>query len=459
MKHLVWYRNDLRIRDHLPLTKAVAAGTMAAVYCFDPRHFAITRYGFPKTGSIRARFLMESVSRLRESLNGNLIVRIGKPEEEIPQLAAEAGFGTIWYHREVTQEEILVEQDMKKAFEGEMVSVPGHTLYHPDDLPMRPRELPDVFTRFRKQVEKESRVRKPLPAPDRIEGPLPGIDYGDIPDLEELGLKPLAKDPRSVLPFEGGEEKAWERLNHYMFKSDSIRNYRQTRNGLLGADYSSKFSPWLANGSISAVSIYDQVERYEEEKVKNESTYWMKFELIWRDFFRFSAMKHGNALFHPGGIQGEIPQMKSDAELFRRWADGETGIPFVDANMRELKQTGFMSNRGRQNVASFLSQDLQVDWRMGAAWFESMLIDYDVASNWGNWAYNSTVGHDPRNRKFHVTGQAKRYDPKGEYVRHWIPELAMVPAEFIHEPWKMSPEQKTLFGVHIGREYPAPVQL
>jgi deoxyribodipyrimidine photo-lyase len=125
--------------------------------------------------------------------------------------------------------------------------------------------------------------------------------------------------------------------------------------------------------------------------------------------------------------------------------------------MRELNETGYMSNRGRQNVASFLAQNLNFDWRWGAAYFESKLLDYDVSSNWGNWAYNSTVGHDPRNRYFNIISQAGKYDKKGEYVRHWIPELKDLPKEFIHEPWKMTPDQQELYSVNLGSDYPEPM--
>jgi deoxyribodipyrimidine photo-lyase len=246
-------------------------------------------------------------------------------------------------------------------------------------------------------------------------------------------------------------------LEHYFFESDELRNYKFKRNGLLGADFSSKFSPWLAHGCISARSIHDQVEKYEKDVHKNVSTYWMKFELIWRDYFRYSARKHGAKIFKLGGIQEKSLDKRTDEKTFEKWSEGKTGIPFIDANMRELKRTGYMSNRGRQNVASFLAQNLNFDWRWGAAWFESLLLDYDVCSNWGNWAYNSTVGHDPRNRYFNIVGQAQKYDSDGDYVRHWLPKLKYVPDEFVHEPWKMSEDQQKLNECIIGEDYPKPM--
>ena len=233
--------------------------------------------------------------------------------------------------------------------------------------------------------------------------------------------------------------------------------YKFTRNALFGVDTSTRFSPWLAHGCLSPRTIYAEVKRFEEEVESNESTYWVIFELMWRDFFRFSAMRHGRRIFFKGGIRRNPPDSVINPTYFNAWANGQTGIPFIDANMRELKATGFMSNRGRQNVASFLSQNLNVDWRMGAAWFETMLLDYDVYSNWGNWAYNSTVGHDSRSRYFNILKQAGDYDAGGPYVRRWLPELASLPKEFIHKPWEMTHDQQRLFGVILGENYPRPV--
>ena len=178
----------------------------------------------------------------------------------------------------------------------------------------------------------------------------------------------------------------------------------------------------------------------EDRRFDNKSTYWMIFELIWSDFFTFIGWKHGDRLFHQSGPMQKDIDWVGDDEVFRRWATGTTGIPFVDANMRELNRTGYMSNRGRQNVASFLADALQVDWRMGAAYFESKLLDYDVASNWGNWVYQAGVGNDSRDGYFYVPGQAERYDPKGKYVKHWLPELNDLPANEIHEPFRQTPK-------------------
>ena len=459
MKTIVWYRNDLRVKDHQPLVDAADWGNSICVYCFDERQFRKTDYGFSKTDSLRFAFLIESVEDLRKNLRkhgGELIIRTGHPETILPELAEKISADRIVCHGEVTPEETSVENLLEENLDIPLIKYWGHAMYHRDDLPFDLLTIPDVFTQFRKKVEKESSVRPPLAAPGKLiyEGDL---DPGEVPSVEQLGLESTEPDDRSVVDFKGGETEAWNRLNHYFYEADELRNYKFKRNGLLGADYSSKFSPWLAHGCISARSIHAEVEKHEEEVHKNVSTYWMKFELIWRDYFRYSALKYGSQIFKLGGIQGKDLDKVTRQETFDAWSAGETGIPFVDANMRELNATGYMSNRGRQNVASFLAQNLDFDWRWGAAWFESKLIDYDVCSNWGNWAYNATVGHDPRNRYFNIVNQARKYDKKGEYVRRWLPELENLPSEFVHEPWKMTRDQQTLYETQLGVDYPNPM--
>ncbi|HEY9881908.1 MAG TPA: FAD-binding domain-containing protein, partial [Leptolyngbyaceae cyanobacterium] len=166
----------------------------------------------------------------------------------------------------------------------------------------------------------------------------------------------------------------------------------------------------------------------------------------------------GNRIFYPSGLQGLPIKWKQDWERFDVWRRGETGFPLVDANMRELAATGFMSNRGRQNVASFLTKNLGIDWRMGAEWFESLLIDHDVCSNYGNWNYTAGVGNDARGfRYFNILKQAKDYDPNGDYVKHWLPELIQVPAKRVHTPWQLQAVEQKRFGVRIGVDYPHPI--
>ena len=332
----------------------------------------------------------------------------------------------------------------------------GTTLFHPDDLPFEISQIPEVFTNFRKQVERQSTVQPTLPTPTKLP-PLPEVEPGELPQLADLGLTAPEFDRRSVLEFHGGETAGKARLHHYIWQ-DHLKVYKETRNGMLGADYSSKFSAWLALGCLSPRYVYEQVQNYEADRVKNDSTYWLIFELLWRDYFRFICAKHGDRVFRRSGLQGVELTWKQDWERFELWQQGRTGFPLVDANMQEIAATGFMSNRGRQNVASFLTKNLGIDWRMGAEWFESLLVDYDVCSNWGNWNYTAGVGNDARGfRFFNITKQAKDYDPQGEYVKHWLPQLANLPASKVHEPWNLLPVEQQRFGVRLGVDYPNPV--
>ena len=465
---LLWYRADLRLHDHEPLHAAVqkakaASGQIVPLYCFDPRQFGQTSFGFPKTGAFRAQFLLESVADLRRSLRAigsDLILRQGLPEALIPALVQDLGITAVYYHREATSEETAVEaalQQVLAPLNCKLTPFWGHTLFHPDDLPFAVSNLPELFTHFRKQVEPQATVSPALKSPETLPS-LPVIDVGVLPQMADFGLVVPTPDDRPVLTFEGGETAGFVRLNHYIWQHDRLRIYKETRNGMLGEAYSSKFSPWLALGCLSPRYIYEQVQQYEVERVRNDSTYWLIFELLWRDYFRFVCVKHGDRLFRRSGLQGLDIAWKQDWQRFDRWREGTTGFPLVDANMQELATTGYMSNRGRQNVASFLTKNLGIDWRMGAEWFESLLVDYDVCSNWGNWNYTAGVGNDARGfRFFNILKQSKDYDPQGEYVKHWLPVLSKLPAGKVHEPWKLLPVEQQRFEVRIGVDYPNPV--
>lgn len=461
---LIWYRNDLRLHDREAIHQALSEqAQIIPLYCFDPRKFRQASFGFPKTGGFRTQFLLESIADLRQhwrSHGSDLLVRRGKPEQVIPDLVRQLAIDAVYYQAEVTSEELAVENALQYALKPLDVALKSFwelTLYHIDNLPCDLHYLPEIFTQFRKQVENTCHIRPPFPTPDQLP-PLPDVDVGEIPTLQDLKLPEPVFDDRAVLQFVGGETAAIDRLNQYIWQRDCLKDYKQTRNGMLGADYSSKFSPWLALGCLSPRLIYQQVQRYEEERIKNDSTYWLIFELLWRDYFRFIGAKHGNRIFQKSGLQGLEIQWKEDREQFQLWQAGQTGIPFIDANMRELAATGFMSNRGRQNVASFLTKNLGINWQMGAQWFESQLIDYDVCSNWGNWNYTAGVGNDARGfRYFNILKQAQDYDPEGKYVKHWCPELTQVPASKIREPWKLSAQEQDRFGVKLGVDYPHPM--
>ena len=424
---LVWFRNDLRIQDQQSLKEAVIDNQrVIACYCFDPRHFEVGRFGFKKTEKFRAKFLVETVQNLKTNLNAlgiELFVYHNHPENVIPNLVEEFGVSKIFLQKEWTQEEMEVSQLLKQALPDSIKFIETYDqfLFHPEDIEMDVKDIPKVFTNFRKHLEKKSTVRKTLRAPgysseENLE------NNTTIPSLSDLALEPFEVHPHSAFPFKGGEDEVIKRLDHYFFETKKLAVYKKTRNGLVGIDYSSKFSPWLANGSISPRIIYWKVKEFEEKHQKNDSTYWLIFELIWRDFFKYISLKHGNNIFQIEGILDKDYDWNQDQKKIQSWINGKTDEDFVNANMIEFKKTGWMSNRGRQNVASFFAKELFVDWRIGASYFESLLLDYDVHSNYGNWMYVAGVGNDPRDRKFNISSQAERYDTQGKYRQLWLQE-------------------------------------
>lgn len=462
---IVWFRQDLRLHDNEALTEALrCCDRVIPVYVFDERVFLgkTRQFKFPKTGAFRAKFILESVACLRESLRGigsDLVLRIGKPEDILFDLARSLKCSWVFCNRERTQEEL----DVQDALEAKLWTIGlemrysrGKLLYYTADLPFPINQTPEIFTLFRKEVEKVVEVRQPLPTPASMP-PLPDhLEAGSLPALMDFGHTEVVVDERAALDFHGGEKAGLERLQYYIWDKRLAMTYEETRNELIGGDFSTKFSPWLAQGCLSPKMIYAELKKFEQSIKANKSTYWIFFELLWRDFFRLMAKKHGNKLFLKGGLLGEPNRrLKNDWGLFNDWAQGRTGVPFIDANMRELKLTGFMSNRGRQNVASFLVHDLKVNWQMGAEYFESVLVDYDTASNWGNWNYIAGVGNDPReDRYFNILSQARRYDPHGDYVKRWLPELEKLPANKVHQPDSLSFEELEEFDLVLGDNYP-----
>jgi len=229
----------------------------------------------------------------------------------------------------------------------------------------------------------------------------------------------LASFPWWWPDFAGGEGAALAHLARY-FASDRPQHYKATRNGLSGVGFSSKFSPWLAQGALSPRVAFAALRRHEAAQGVSEGSYWLWFELLWRDYFRFLHLQHGRRLYRARGLNAAAPPPAHDPAAFVAWCEGRTGHAFIDAGMRELAATGWLSNRMRQVVASFLIHDLGCDWRAGAAWFEAQLVDYDVYSNQGNWLYIAGRGTDPRGgRRFDPDRQAATYDADGAYRTRW----------------------------------------
>ena len=423
---ILWFRDDQRLADNPALLAALSAhAEVLPVLILDPRQHGPSPLGFDRSGPFRRRFIREGIADLHSQLvvkGSALHVRWGEPAQVLPHLMELWGVRTIHTQRAYAWEERVQEEEVAAVADLRLHA--PNTLFLPGDLPFALTELPRVFTDFRRQVEKNGRIRAPYPEPEHIPTPKEWGGRGLMED--ELRIGSVQDDARAVMRFTGGRAAALARVRHYLWDTHALSRYKETRNGLLGADYSSKLSPWLASGAISAREVWQEVKRYETEHGANDSTYCLGFELMWRDFFQFTAARYGAALFRPGGITGGTMRGTNDILRFAAWCNGRTGQPFIDANMRELATTGWMSNRGRQNVASYLVHDLGLDWRMGAWWFERLLIDHDPGSNWGNWQYVAGVGNDPRkDRRFDPERQARMYDPEGAFVRLWTDPRSM----------------------------------
>lgn len=445
-----------------------------------------------KCGPHRAKFLGETVWALKETLQdvgSDLEIRVGGMGESIEAILNDfknAELDTTDEHKPIvsavwmTDDEGPEERDQEKEVQtvcekhGVSFKLWKDEKYLIDDddvakLIETPDKLPDIFTTYRKMVEPlRDNVRDCLPTPKHLPALPPAEAIGKqpapfaIPDdyskLEEALLLPIQLDsiladpparPQQMVsahPFHGGAKNAHDRVNT-LLTNGAMAKYHDTRNGLLGLDFSTKLSAYLALGCITARTVHAMMYDFEEGKStdekmvaaegfgkgENEGTKGVRFELAWRDYMRLCTRKFPDRLLSLGGFKADFsyPWNKpAEDEVAKRklerFLNGTSGIGLIDASMRELYHTGYTSNRARQNVASFLAKHLDIDWRYGAEWYESMLVDYDVNSNWGNWQYVAGVGNDPRGdrgRVFNPIKQAHDYDGKGEYIYHWIPEF------------------------------------
>lgn len=445
-KAILWIRNDQRILDNLALVKALEENeAILPVYIVDERLFSENRIADQRASNRRLSFLGESLRDLKsqyKKLGGDLLCLNGNVVKVLIELATEHRINKIYATAEYSTEERQDEAQIRAAGLTLQCFDQG-TLLKLSQLPFAADNIPDIFTEFRKKVEKTCNYELPIAAPESINC-VKEVDYA----FSDSAITKLLSNhfPKSEkgLTFKGGETEAHKRLHHFIWQSQALSHYKKTRNELLGWDYSSKFSVWLANGNISSRMIQSEIEKFERKVIKNSSTYWLTFELLWRDYFKFMGLKFGNRLFTAAGFKNKtfLPIKLTDTQKqdFENWTKGATNMPFVDANMLELNATGFMSNRGRQVVASYLVHDLNIPWLLGASYFEHHLLDYDPCSNFGNWQYVAGVGNDPRpNRYFNTVLQAERYDAKGAYVKYWLPALENIPHEEVFEPWKFSP--------------------
>jgi deoxyribodipyrimidine photo-lyase len=442
---LLWFKQDLRLDDHPALQAGLGAECLLPVYILDPRQFELGTSNMRRLGVHRARFLLESLAALDGSLRqrgSNLLVLQGTAEELIPQLTERFKLQEVLTLAEIAPEESqLIDRVSQRLGPVELRELQSNGLLRAEQLPCSADQLPQIFSEFRELIEQQLQVFQPRPAPEHIP-PLPqGAEklLHPLPTLSQLGLGEPLSVAASAFPFSGGEPAAMARLRDYLWNSQNVQQYQQTRDGMLGSEYSSKFSPWLANGCLSPRRTVAELRRNQAQYGHSDSTNALWRELLWREFFRWTLLRHGSALFQAGGLKAteHAPQLLD--QRFEQWTHSRTGMPLVDATMRELAATGYISNRGRQVVASYLVNDLQQDWRQGAAWFEEHLIDYDPASNWGNWAYLAGVASDSRHQHlFNALRQARQYDPQADYVSLWLPELRHVPVHLRHTPFLLS---------------------
>ena len=410
MRHLHWFRTDLRVTDNIALASHSAADSLLCLYLMPkPRPWC----NLVGLGAQRERFLRESLQDLSEQLSAlgqELMVLEGSPELVIPDLVNRFGITEVstsftpgFYERQTLKH-------LQRKLDIPLEVHRGNTLFDAPDLPFELAEMPGVFSPFRRKVEKLN-VRGPRAAPEQLPPP-PSGQFDAIPRA--------AASRHPALPLPGGRTAGQRRLRQFVFDEQSIVEYKQTRNCLDGLDGSSTLSPWLANGALSVREVAHEIFRFEREQLANESTYWLYFELLWREFFHWRGVVDDAKLFRIGGIPGKVRFCTFDPRNFARWCAGDTEFPLVNALMRQLVATGWMSNRGRQIAASCLINELNTDWRFGAAFFEKHLIDYDVGSNYGNWQYIAGVGADPRGgRQFNLEKQAREHDPEGLFVAKW----------------------------------------
>lgn len=383
---LVWFRNDLRLHDNEVLVEAInKSDLIIPVYCFDPRYFKTNKFAQKNTGILRASFLLESVSHLKEKLQGmqsDLMTFVGYPEEILPQLCAKYEVDEVYHHREVAYRETMVSELVEAALWDNKINLKhfiGHTLYHKEDLPFPIKDIPNKFNIFRKKIERESMVRKPLAAPSSIASPQ-HLEATEIPSLASLGFSEDEIQSLQGRSFDGGEEKAIEKLTNLLDP-----NFTDCRNFTY-------ISHYIAVGALSPMFVYDEMTR--SSLSQNKKRYdRLLTALLWRDYFRFMLKKYPNIFFKPNGLQEDkLFSEELDSEAIRKWMSGTTGEEVIDETMAQLLRNGNLTYLNRRLLASYYIQEISSNWLLGASFFEEHLLDYNPASNYGYWSHVAGVG-------------------------------------------------------------------
>lgn len=436
-----WIRRDLRVTDNDALTAAVAYGQwVIPCYVIDPRLM-------DSSGASEARrsFLLAGLAALDGALRrrgSRLIVRRGEPEVELARLREESGASAIFAEADFSP--YARRRDARLAQHLPLRLVGAPSVRHPSSVLKSDGAPYTVFTPF-----KRAWLAQPLPsraevlaAPEQIRTP------------SHLASLPLPK-ASPVPSFPAGEVEARGRLERFL--AGPIARYAETRNRL-DLPGTSQLSPYLRFGMLSArQAVVAALEVLHRDNSRGAEL-WLS-ELIWREFYTSILYHFPWVLTRSFQARYDRIAWRNQREEFTAWQAGGTGYPVVDAAMRQLSATGWMHNRARMIVASFLVKDLLVDWRWGERWFMNHLVDGDPAANNGGWQWTAGVGTDaaPYFRIFNPVLQSKKFDPDGGFIRTWIPELADVPKEYIHAPWQMPLAMQEKSGCRIGRDYPGPI--
>jgi deoxyribodipyrimidine photo-lyase len=438
-------RRALRVQDNMPLWAGLQESGQVVPAVFlsrDPSYDEDT----PRRRFVRAA--LRDLQQNLERLGSGLVVRYGSVVEELPRLAAEVGARAVLAAAVFDRSTLERDEKIRRALAGrgiDFITLPDTLLRQPGEVLTGSGQPYKVFTPFR---------RTWLAGADMIPGGLPKVRK--LPPLPSGILsEPL---PSEMDPGEGGETAALQRWK--LFIGGAITEYAQRRD-LPGIDGTSRVSSFLSHGAISVRRLYHDAMKTRRDAGKSgrASIDCFLTELVWREFYYHIAAAFPFVVDRAFREELAGIRWSTDRSAFETWAAGRTGYPIVDAALRQLDRHGWVHNRARMIAASFLTKDLQIDWRWGERLFLRKLVDADIASNNGGWQWTAGTGTDasPWFRIFNPVTQGKRFDPSGSYVRSYVPELASVPDRFIHAPWTMSAELQRTVGVVIGREYPAPM--